>query len=108
MGTRIALNSFPITFRVKLTDCVTGLDISTSNVIDQFIIFYRENGTNFQKQATLVEDPPASGIFFLEYINTIPETAILDGVGKWEYQGSVIITGGATPKTSERFVFWVT
>lgn len=108
MGVRIALNSLPVTFRVKLVDCLTGSNLDITSVIDQFIVFYREDGTSFEKQAALVEDPPASSIFFLEYINIFPETAILDGVGKWEYQGKVEVANNDAAKTSQRFVLWVT
>ncbi len=57
MATIFGLNHLGATFRVKLIDCLKSADIDISSVSDQFIIFYKPNGTNFQKQATLDPDP---------------------------------------------------
>ena len=108
MATVFALNHFGAKFQVKLTDCVTGDDIDTSNVAEQFIVFFKPDGTSFEKTATLVEEPASSGIFFITYTNTTPETeSILDLIANWEYAGKVKLTNDDEFQTSERFVFWV-
>jgi len=107
MATRFAINFLGARFRVKLIDCLTQADADVSAVIDQFLVFYRPDGSNFQKQATLVEDPPSSSIFFLEYTNTTPEASILDQLNKWEYAGRVQLTNLDIFDSAERFVFWV-
>jgi len=56
MATIFGKGHLGATFRVKLKDIIRGADIDVSLIADQFIIFYRPNGTNFQKQATLDND----------------------------------------------------
>ena len=107
MATKFKLNFEGARFRVKLIDCLTQTNSDVSDVIDQFLVFYPPDGTNFQKQATLVEDPPSSGIFFLEYTNTNPEPSILDQLHKWEYAGRVQLTNLDIFDSAETFVFWV-
>lgn len=107
MATKFALNFLGARFRVKLVDCITQANVDVSNVIDQFIVFYRPDGTSFTAQATLVEDPVLSGIFFLEYTNTTPEASILDQIGDWEYAGRVQLVTLDIFDSAERFVFWV-
>lgn len=107
MATKFAVNFLGARFRVKLIDCVTQADADVSDVVDQWIVFYRTDGTNFIKQATLVEDPVSSGVFFIEYTNTTPEASILDQIGDWEYAGRVELSNGDTFDSAERFVFWV-
>lgn len=108
MATVFALDHLGAKFQVKLTDCISGDDIDTSDVAEQFIVFRKPNGVRFEKIATLVEDPPSSGEFFITYTNTIPETeSILDLVGNWEYAGKVKLNTDDEFQTSGRFVFWV-
>lgn len=108
MATTFALDHFGAKFQVKLVDCVDDSNINTSDVAEQFIVFYKPNGTRFEKTATLVEDPPSSGNFFVTYTNTDPETAsILDLIGSWEYAAKVKLDNSDEFQTSERFVFWV-
>lgn len=108
MATTFALNHFGAKFQVKLTDCVSGVDIDTSDVAEQFIVFYKPDGTRFEKTATLVEEPASSGFFFITYTNTDPETeSILDLVGNWEYAGKVKLNNNDEFQTSDRFLFWV-
>lgn len=57
MATIFGLNHLGVTFRVKLKDIMNGEDIDVSLISDQFITFYKPDGTNFQKQATLDADP---------------------------------------------------
>ncbi len=109
MATTFALDHFGANFQVKLTDCVSGDDFDISTVAEQFIVFYKPDGTRFEKTATLVEDPPSSGEFFISYTNTTPETeSILDLRNSWEYGGKVKLDNDDEFQTSERFVFWVT
>lgn len=108
MATVFALNHFGAKFQVKLVDCVTDVNIDIANVAEQFIVFYKPDGTRFEKTATLVEEPAASGNFFITYTNTTPETeSILDLAGNWEYAGKVKLNTNDEFQTSERFVFWV-
>jgi len=108
MATVFALDHLGAKFQVKLTDCVSGANIDTSDVVEQFIVFYKPDGTRFEKTATLVEDPVSSGNFFITYTNTSPEiVSILDLIGNWEYAGKVKLTSSDEFQTSERFVFWV-
>jgi len=108
MATRFALDHLGIQFQVKLVDCVDESNIDVSNVSEQFIVFYKPNGVKFEKTATLVEEPPSSGDFFITYTNTDPETvSILDLRGPWQYAGKVKLTNSDEFQTSDRFVFWV-
>lgn len=108
MATIFALNHLGAKFQVKLVDCVTDVNIDVSSVTEQFIVFYKPDGATFEKVATLIEEPAASGDFFITYTNTDPETAsILDLVGPWQYAGKVKLTNNDEFQTSERFVFWV-
>lgn len=108
MATIFALDHLGAKFQVKLTDCVSGVNIDTADVVEQFIVFYKPNGTKFEKTATLVEEPPSSGNFFITYTNTTPETeSILDLIGSWEYAGKVKLNDDDEFQTSQRFVFWV-
>lgn len=108
MATIFDLNHLGAKFQVKLTDCISGGPIDTSDVEEQFIVFYKPDGTRFEKTATLVEDPLYSGFFFITYENTTPETeSILDLIANWEYAGKVRLTDNDEFQTSQRFVFWV-
>ena len=108
MATIFALNHLGAKFQVKLVDCVTDNNINTSDVAEQFIVFYKPDGTRFEKTATLVEEPLASGNFFITYTNTNPETeSILDLIGNWQYAGKVKLNSDDEFQTSQRFVFWV-
>jgi len=108
MATVFDLDHLGAQFQVKLVDCVSGDDIDVSSVVEQFIVFYKPDGTRFEKTATLVEEPESSGEFFITYVNTTPETeSILDLVGNWEYAGKVKLVNNDEFQTSERFVFWV-
>lgn len=108
MAIIFALNHLGVGFQVKLTDCVDDTNFDVSSVVEQFIVFYKPDGTRFEKTATLEEEPAASGDFFITYTNTIPETeSILDLIGNWEYAGKVKLNNNNEFQTSERFVFWV-
>jgi len=108
VATVFALDHLGAKFQVKLVDCVSDDNIDVSNVVEQFIVFYKPDGTRFEKTATLVEEPAASGNFFITYTNTTPETeSILDLIGSWEYAGKVKLSTNDEFQTSERFVFWV-
>ena len=108
MATIFDLNHLGAQFQVKLTDCVDDSDLDTADVIEQFIVFYKPDGTSFEKTATLIEEPAASGDFFITYTNTTPETeSILDLIGKWEFAGKVKLVNDDTFQTSQRSIFWV-
>ncbi len=108
MADIFALDHFGVKFQVKLTDCVSGDDIDISNVTEQYIVFYKPDGTKFEKTATITEEPESSGDFFVTYTNTQPETqSILDLVGDWEYTGKIKTSTINEFQASNRFVFWV-
>ena len=108
MATIFALDHLGAKFQVKLTDCVDDADFDVSNVAEQFIVFYKPNGVKIEKTATLIEEPAASGDFFVTYTNTTPETeSILDLRDNWEYAGKVKLNNDDSFQTSQRFVFWV-
>lgn len=108
MATVFALNHLGAKFQVKLVDCVSNANIDTANVTEQFIVFTKPNGVKIEKVATLVEEPPSSGDFFITYTNTTPETvSILDLIGNWDYAGKVKLDTNDEFSTSEKFVFWV-
>ena len=105
MVTIFALDHLGAKFQVKLTDCVTDNDIDVSDVVEQFIVFYKPNGISFEKTATLELEGSDN---FITYTNTTPETvSILDLVGNWAFAGKVKLTSDDSFQTSERFVFWV-
>jgi len=109
MATSFALDHLGAKFQVKLVDCVTDVNIDVSLVVEQFIVFYKPDGTRFEKTATLVEEPAASGDFFITYTNTTPETESIldDNTNNWEYAGKVKLSTNDEFQTSQRFVFWV-
>lgn len=104
MAETFRLNNLGILFRVKLVDCKLDEDFDTDNVVDQFIIFEKPDGTKLVMPATLVEDPNGSGIFFIEFIDT---NGILDLIGNWSYTGKIITTSPAQELTSASVIFWV-
>lgn len=57
MATVFTLNHFGATFQGKLTNFLKEADISFALISDQFIVFYKPDGTRFEKQATLDTDP---------------------------------------------------
>ncbi|KKN75408.1 hypothetical protein LCGC14_0380290 [marine sediment metagenome] len=57
MATVFGLNHLGATFQVKLTDCLDDSDVDTTDITSQFIVFYKPDGTNFEKAATLIADP---------------------------------------------------
>jgi len=107
LATKFSLDQLGVIFQVKLTDCVTELPSDVSDVVSQTIVFYKPDGTEFSKTASLVADPDNAGQFFIQYQNTSPEASILDLLGNWEYAGAVVLNTSDHLQTSERTVFWV-
>ena len=56
MATIFALNHLNSTFSAKLRDFLKASDIDNTLITDQFIVFYKPDGTRFEKQATLEAD----------------------------------------------------
>lgn len=88
MAIVFALNHFGATFQGKLTNFLKEADISFALISDQFIVFYKPDGTRFEKQATLDVDPvnPSQIITLTNIVGdgiedtitvTIPNTALL-------------------------------
>ncbi len=77
-------------------------DITPADVISQSIVFYKPDGTRFEKAATRVID-------VVTYDNSLPDESILDLIGPWEYAAKVVLTGADadTLEVPERIIFWV-
>ena len=56
MATIFALNHKNATFSAKIRNIVQDADFDTSLITDQFIVFYKPDGTSFEKQATIEAD----------------------------------------------------
>lgn len=108
MARMIRLNNNGSVFRAKIIDCQADQPFNLDDVIDQFIVFYKEDKTTFEKQGDLVEDLPDNpGEFFIEYVNSIPEASILDLIGSWAYTGKVKLNTNDLAEASTRLPFWV-
>ena len=108
MAIRFSLNQMGALFKVKVTDCTQGTAINPANITDQKIVFYKPDGTRFEKTAVLVVDPQNPTESFVQYQNTTPEESILDLIDRWEYNAEITLIPGNTVETSQRRVFWVT
>lgn len=108
MAIRFSLNQMGALFKVKVTDCTQGTAIDPSNITDQKIVFYKPDGTRFEKPAVLVVDPQNPTESFVQYQNTTPEESIFDLIDRWEYDAEITLIPGNTVETSQRRVFWVT
>ena len=93
-------------FKVKVTDCTTDTAITAGNITDQKIIFYKPDGTRFEKTATLVVDPQTPSESFVQYQDPTG-TSIMDQRGSWEYDAEITVVPGNLVETSQRRVFWV-
>jgi len=108
MARMIALGNTGSVFRAKIIDCQAITPFDLTDVVDQFIVFYKSDGTRFEKQGVLVEDLPNNpGQFFIEYQNSSPEASILDLRNGWEYTGKVELIDGDLAEASTRLIFWV-
>lgn len=95
-------------FLAKIIDCQAVQPFNLTDVVDQFIVFYKSDGTRFEKQGIIIEDLPDNpGEFFIQYVNDLPEESILDLRGKWEYTGKVELNTGDFAEASTTIVFWV-
>lgn len=102
-----ALDQLGVKFKVKVQDCVTDTPFDENDITDQMIVFYKPDGTRFEKQAILIADPLNAGTSFVQYQNTTPETSILDLTGEWEYAAIITLVSTDTAQTSQRQVLWV-
>jgi len=102
-----ALDQLGVKFKVKVQDCVSDTPFDENDIIDQFIVFYKPDGTRFTKQAVLIADTLNPGTSFVQYQNTTPEASILDALWFWEYAAIITLTSTDTAQTSQRQVFWV-
>lgn len=84
------------------------INFDISDVVDQKIIFYKPDGTQIEKQATLEEDANDPDNHYITYANTFPETeSILNLVGKYEFAGMVRLANNDSLQSSQRAIFWV-
>jgi len=107
MAVIYSLNQEGVKFRIKVIECVTDTAFDESSITDQKIIFYKPDGTRFEKQAVLVADPSNPGTSFVQYQNTSPEESILDLIGEWEYAAEITLISTDVAQTSQRRVAWV-
>lgn len=108
MARMIKLNNNGSRFLIKLIDCQIDQPFNLDNVVDQFIVFTRYDGTIFEKQGTLVEDLPDNpGQFNIQYVNDLPEVSILDQIGNWSFTGKVELDTGDLAQASTTVIFWV-
>lgn len=108
MAITFSLNQEGALFRVKVTDCTDGSVIDKNDISDQKMIFYKPDGTRFEKQATLQTDPLKPAESFVEYQNSIPEISILDdNTSNWEFAAEITLIPGNVVQTSQRKEFWV-
>ena len=101
------LNQEGVKFRVKVIDCLVNTAFDRNDITDQKMIFYKPNGTRFEKQAALVVDTVTPTESYVQYLNTSPEASILDLKGEWEYAAEITLVSTDTTETSQAQVFWV-
>jgi len=78
--------------------------ITPGDVLSQKIIFYKPDGTRFEKTAT-------RNAAVITYDNSSPDETILDEIGSWEYTAEVVLANAPTPndlfEVPDRIIFWV-
>ena len=99
MATIFSLNDLGRVFDFTLPSTITPGD-----VLSQKIIFYKPDGTRFEKVATRAAD-------VITYDNSSPDETILDVRGLWEYTAQVVLDNVPDPddtfEVPTRNVFWV-
>ena len=88
----------------RVFDFTLPSTITPGDVLSQKIIFYKPNGTRFEKTATRSTE-------VVIYDNSSPDTTILDLRGTWEFTAQVVLANVPTPddvfEVPERNIFWV-
>ncbi len=88
----------------RVFDCTLPSTITPGEVLSQKIIFYKPDGTRFEKVATRASD-------VITYDNSSPDETILDARGDWEYTAQVELANAPTPddtfEVPQRNIFWV-
>ena len=103
----ISLDDDDVKFQVKVTDCTTDTAFDDGDIEDEFMIFYKPDGTKITKDANLIKDIETPSESYVTYQNT--EGSIFDLIGKWEYAAKItLVTTNGSAQTSQRRVFWVT
>jgi len=99
MATIFSLNDLGRVFDFTLPSTITPGD-----VLSQKIIFYKPDGTRFEKDATRNAD-------VITYDNSSPDESILDLRGTWEYTAQVVLDNVPDPddtfEVPQRIIFWV-
>jgi len=99
MATIFSLNDLGTVFDFTLPSTITPGDVLSQN-----IVFYKPDGTRFEKVATRNAD-------VITYDNSSPDESILDLIGKWEYAAEVALANAPTPddvfEIPQRLIFWV-
>ena len=88
----------------RIFDYTLPLTITPGDVLSQKIIFYKPDGTRFERIATRSVD-------VITYDNSSPDETILDMIGSWEYTAQVVLDNVPDPddtfEVPERNIFWV-
>jgi len=107
MAVTFSLDQEGATWKVKVINCITDTVFDKNDIINQKIIFYKPDGTRFEKDAVLVVDTLNPTESFIQYQNTSPEESILDLVGSWQYTGEIELSSTDVAQLSQRAQFWV-
>lgn len=107
MATKFTLGQLTTTWEVKLTDCISDTAFDTSQIDTVSIVFTKNNGIVFTKDATLITDPENPTEKLIQYRNIPPELSILDLIGNWSYAGAGVLINGGNFRSSEKKIFWV-
>ena len=106
MALIISLDDDDVKFQVKVTDCTTDTAFDVDDIEDEFMIFYKPDGTIITKDANLIVDSENPTESYVTYQNT--EGSIFDLRGEWEYAAKItLVTTNGSAQTSQRRVFWV-
>lgn len=107
MAIIFSLDQMGALFRVKVTDCTNNTVIDKDNISDPKIVFYKPDGTRFEKEAVLVIDSENLTESYVEYQNTLEVSILDDNTSFWEFAAEVTLIPGNVVQTSQRQIFWV-
>lgn len=107
MATSFTFGQLTTTWEVKLINCISDTPFDVSQIDTVSIVFTKNDGIVFSKDATLITDPQVPADKLIQYRNLPPELSILDLTGSWTYAGAGVLLDGGNFRTSEKKVFWV-
>lgn len=106
MAVLFSLDQEGATWQVKVVNCISGTVFNVNDILNQKIVFYKPDGTRFEKDAVLVVDTQNPTESFIQYQNT-NEPSILDLIGSWQFTGEIELLTTDTVQLSQRAQFWV-